>query len=421
MKGLVAPETGFIEIDSFKSFTVIGDPGCDGLGAATMSVFAKALSSGQGDFLVVAGDLVPCASRQIYENVREFIDRVAGRPVYPLCGNHDTEFYGEYFGLRDYALFSPDATIIALDNSNRKFSDGTVAFFKEALERRPGTRVIVIFHIPAPNRFTSNSVSQEEWARLRTAYLPHKGRIDCFVCGHLHSFFEDRVDGIPLVVTGGGGARIESVNPEVDAMRSGNHVVDFSLSPDGTFKYGRRSLDGASYDKELADPVLKKDLEDAFHGECEAMFRYALNAEEAERAGMPWLARLFKALSHSEYHHAKNHHATLGKTSSPVESVRTGIRGESYEVETMYKDFWEYARAKGHGLAAYSFFDAWMAEKIHLGLLKDAEALLVSGKEPAKAPAFHTCSSCGYTFHMDGQASRCPVCGAPRDKIIPVP
>jgi len=56
-------------IDNFKSVTVFGDPGCDGLGAATMSIFAKALRAQRSDFSIIAGDIVHRGKQSLYDTV----------------------------------------------------------------------------------------------------------------------------------------------------------------------------------------------------------------------------------------------------------------------------------------------------------------------------------------------------------------
>ena len=64
---------------------------------------------------------------------------------------------------------------------------------------------------------------QEEFERLRKVYLPYKEKIKYFVCGHVHSCFEDEVDQIPFVCTGGGGAVIEDVSENIKASDVEHH------------------------------------------------------------------------------------------------------------------------------------------------------------------------------------------------------
>lgn len=421
MPALVQPASPVVELPAARSFAVIGDPGCDGLGAATMSVFAKALLAGGADFSLVAGDLVPHGSRPLYEHVRDFVNAVSRRPVYALCGNHDTEFYAEYFGRRDYGLLLPESILVCLDNSRRRFPPETIAFCAGALASHPRPHVILAFHIPPPNPACANSMDPASWAELLGALGPHRDRLRLLLCGHVHAHFESAVDGIPLVVTGGGGARLEPVNPEVDAKRTGYHVILVRQEPGRPPRHELLSLDGLPGAGETSDPGLADRLEQAFRGECVAMFRYELAAREAARTGAPELARVFKALADSEFHHARNHHAALDRARPLLGFLEESVAGERWEVESMYREFLEYAQAKGHGLAAYAFHDARAAERVHLDLLERVRRHYAGGAA-LPAGSYHTCTSCGYTFTAaPGDRGRCPVCGAPRDKIAASP
>lgn len=418
-QGIVKNQEELVTLDRLECFSVIGDPGCDGLGAATMSIMAKALTAAANDdFAVIAGDIVPTGSRILYENVREFINQVATVPVYTLCGNHDTEFFDEFFGRRNYAIAGPEVLLIMLDNSRREFSVATLEFCRSVLERQEQSQVVIMFHIPPPNSQTGNSVSPEAWEKLRMVYLPHRRRIKYLVCGHVHSFFEDRIDGIPLVVTGGGGARIESVNRQIDEKSVANHVIRFVMDRRKKLSYEYFSLNEVVYDREAGDPLLKEYLDTAFTNECVAHFRYRLYAEDAERQGRPKLARLFRALSDSEYYHARNHYYVMGRQKPLDEYLADSIGRETFETETMYRDDTDYAQKHGHGLARYTFFDALEAEKVHLRLLREFHGR--EDEEVTVPSGYYTCSSCGYTFNTESPPKRCPVCGAPADKIFPV-
>ena len=88
------------------------------------------------------------------------------------------------------------------DNAFRKFSDTGLALLGRVLAMEECENVVIAFHIPLPNHFTGNSVPLEEFERLRGVFFPYKEKIKYFVCGHVHSCFEDEVDGIPFVCTG---------------------------------------------------------------------------------------------------------------------------------------------------------------------------------------------------------------------------
>ena len=415
-KGLLRAVAGEINrIPEIRSFCAIGDPGCGGLGAAAMGIFARALNIENSDINIIAGDIVPHGSRPLYENAAEFINSAAPGPVYTLCGNHDTDFFDEYFGPRNYALSNEKLLIILLDNSSKSFSQEALSFFVKVMNGNLPENVVIFFHIPPPNQFTLNSMKIEKWESLREIYLPFKDKIKYFVCGHVHSFFTDSIDGIPLVVTGGGGARMEALDDDLKNVVS-HHVVRFCFDQE-KLVHEFVGLDDVPYTKEIEDETLMEYINNAFMNECAAHFRYKFYAENAEEKNNPGLAALFAALSDSEFRHAKNHYFVMNKFSSLENYLKQSAENENYEVSIMYKDYMEYAASKGHALAKYSFFDALNAEKVHKKLLEEAlEKFSENGN--AEVSKYFTCTSCGYTFRTDEAPHRCPVCGAPHEKIL---
>lgn len=414
--GLVKMTSEGLELPTLGSFTVIGDPGCDGLGAETMSIFARALKTESPDFGLIIGDLVPFGSRALYRNVCDFVNTIAPYPVYTLPGNHDTDHYGEFFGRGNYWLTGSGLLLIVLDNSIRSFSRETLEFLERTLKDRTEPHVIVSFHIPPPNNVSGNSVSVEEWSRVERILEPQRDRIRFLVCGHLHSYFQDLASGYPLIVTGGGGARIEEVEGEVDPALAYHHIILFDVDPNGVPTPRHVPLKGL-YDTEAADdPKLAGYLMEAFRGETAARSRYELASAEAFLQGLPGLAQLFRAAADAEGIHARNLLRVIEGWPSPMERLDNGLAGEHHEIDMMYREFDAYAVHRSKGLSHYAFHDAREAEKIHAGLFEEAKKALESSVDVPES-SYWTCTSCGQTFRSDQPPGRCPVCGAPRDKI----
>jgi len=417
-KGVFKIGSRFNEIESFKNFTVIGDPGCDGLGAAIMSTFAKALSYVESDFKIILGDIVPLGSKKFYDGMTGFIDAVSNSPVYTLCGNHDTAFYNDYFGLRNYSLASPEVLFIILDNSSRVFDTEALCLLKESLEKYSRENIMLLFHIPPPNKFTKNTMSKEEWEKASAIISPYISKIKYILCGHLHSFFEDETDGVKLLVSGGGGARIEFVDDSIDKMKAFHHCLNFYFR-DGELLFEHLSLDGQNYEAEVSDEKLRGHLLEAFKNECAAHLKYKFYAMDAKEKGYEGISRLFSAASDAEFYHAMNHFKSLNGAKTISENLRDSFAGEDYEVATMYREYLQYASDNKFGLAAYSFLDALEAEKVHRALFEKAMADNAGGSDIAVSQ-YHTCVSCGHTFHAETAPRNCPVCGAPRDNIVKV-
>ena len=216
IKRMKKVEASVLQLDGVHSIGIIGDPGCEGLGTYNMKVYAGALEeTADDDITLIAGDLVPAGTKHFYKVIAEITEALAGNDVYALRGNHDTGAYTEYFGLKNYALLLEKFAVIVLDNAVRSFEEEGLALLEKVLAMEQVRQAVLVFHIPVPNHFILNCVSEEEFARLKAAYTPWKDKVKYLVCGHVHSRFVDEVDGIPLICTGGGGAMIEDVSKEI--------------------------------------------------------------------------------------------------------------------------------------------------------------------------------------------------------------
>lgn len=395
-------------LSGVHSMGVIGDPGCEGLGTYNMKVYAGALEeSSHDDITLIAGDLVPAGTKHYYQMIREFTESLAGNDVYCLRGNHDTGDYMDYFGRKNYALLTENFAVVVLDNAARTFEEEGLELLKEVLAREDVKQVIVAFHIPVPNHFIANSVSKEEFGRLKKAFGAWKDKVKYLLCGHVHSRFEDEVEGIPLICTGGGGAMIEDVSKDIRASDVEHHIVHF-YEEDGYLRYKITDLSEDCYSRERADPMLRQKLEEAVEGELMAHFKYLMFADRAKRRGKDKLASLFRALAASEYYHARNFYSVLDRPAPFAESVETFVPGEEFEYQYLYHMIAKYAREHKNPLAEQAYTGAAAAEKEHAGLLKKATDM--DGFEEG---AIYVCPICGYIMAGKTVLERCPVCGGP--------
>ncbi len=391
------------------SIGVIGDPGCEGLGAYNMKVYAGALEeSSKDDITLIVGDLVPEGTKPCYEVMRSMTDILAGNSVYCLRGNHDTGAYTEYFGLKNYALLTEKFAVVVLDNARRTFEEEGLSLLSQILAMQETQQVIVAFHIPVPNHFISNCVSEEEFSRLKAAYAPWKEKVKYLLCGHVHSRFEDQADGIPLICTGGGGAMIEDVSEDIRAWDVEHHIVHFFMEKDNLC-YRISNLSEDCYQRESENAVLKEKLQETVQGELMAHFKYLTFADRAKRRGLGEIASLFEALAASEYYHARNFYAVLDRPTPFMESAKTFIPGEKFEYEHFYKMLTKYADMQKSPLAKQAYAGAAAAEKVHANLLENAADI-----EHFSGQAVYVCPICGYVMTGDAVPERCPVCGGPQ-------
>ena len=181
-----------------------------------------------------------------------------------------------------------------------------------------------------------------------------------------------------------------------------------------------------------ANEATIKDLKAAITGESTASAKYAAYAKKAKDEGYNKVALLFEAASKSESIHAGNHIAALEQlgvkmdkvtpkfeVNSTKENLKDAIKGESYEVATMYPDFIKTANKNKVNIALLSFNYAYQTEKKHKVLYQNALDQLNAGKENMLASKYMVCSTCGNTY--DGEApNRCGISMTPRDRFITI-
>lgn len=398
-----------IRLPNVHTIGVIGDPGCEGLGTYNMKVYAGALEeSAKDDITLIVGDLVPDGKDFYYKAIREITGELAGNDVYVLRGNHDTGAYEKYFGKKNYAILADKFAVIVLDNAMRTFEDEGLSLLSDVLAMEEVQQAVIAFHIPTPNHFIKNSVSEEEFARLRAAYGPWKEKVKYLICGHVHSRFEDVVDGIPLICTGGGGAMIEDVSEDIHACDVEHHIVHV-CEKNGTIKYQIANLSEDCYSRERKDPILKQKLEETVAGELMAHLKYLMFADRAKRRGMEHIANLFDALAASEYYHARNFYSVLERPAAFSEAVRGYVPGEEFEYTQLYRMMEAYAKEKHSPLSRQAYESASAAEREHTRLLKEASDMKNYSEETV-----YVCPICGYVMTGENVPDRCPVCGGPK-------
>ncbi len=157
-------------------------------------------------------------------------------------------------------------------------------------------------------------------------------------------------------------------------------------------------------------------LRDAFAGESQASMKYILFALKAEEENLLNIARLFKAISHAELIHARNHLKALKALNKTSKNLEAAIAGETYEVNEMYPAYIEVAKLQGEKRAEQSVRYALEAEKIHASMYQRAKKAVESGKD-IELKNIYICNVCGYTVEGEEAPEKCPICGAPRKKF----
>ena len=121
----------------------------------------------------------------------------------------------------------------------------------------------------------------------------------------------------------------------------------------------------------------RDNLEAAMHGEAYANLKYLRYAEQAEAAGKPWLAKLFRESANVEANEHFDREAQalkLGSTNNA--NLDDAMAGEHYENVTMYINFAKQAEADGDAKVAAIFRQIATDEGTHYEAYKAAVATL---------------------------------------------
>jgi rubrerythrin len=117
----------------------------------------------------------------------------------------------------------------------------------------------------------------------------------------------------------------------------------------------------------------QKNLSTAMHGEAFAYAKYSLYAKQAQRNGSAELASLFEEAANTErFEHFAEEAQVAGLVGSDAENLKDAIEGESYEVDTMYREFAKEAAASGDSVAADRFEEIRRDEAKHRDAFKAA-------------------------------------------------
>lgn len=150
----------------------------------------------------------------------------------------------------------------------------------------------------------------------------------------------------------------------------------------------------------------QENLMAAFAGESQANRKYLAFAKQADKDGLPQVAKLFRAAAAAETIHAHAHLRNAGQIGDTKANLEAAIAGETYEYTEMYPAMIKEAQDEKNAPVAKYFDFACKVEGIHAELYKKA---LANPSGMAKVD-YYVCPICGYTH--EGPIDKCPICGA---------
>ena len=129
----------------------------------------------------------------------------------------------------------------------------------------------------------------------------------------------------------------------------------------------------ASETHETLDQTTSANLLTAMHGEAFAYVKYLLYAEHARKSGNKELADLFEKTANIErFEHFAEEAQLCGLVGNDADNLKDAINGESYEIDTMYLEFAQKAKAAGDKAAASRFEEIRHDEMGHRDAFKAA-------------------------------------------------
>jgi len=127
------------------------------------------------------------------------------------------------------------------------------------------------------------------------------------------------------------------------------------------FMIGRTTAQNSALHQQTLD-----NLSTAMHGETFAFAKYNLYAQHARHSGNTQLADLFAKTARVErFQHFAEEAQLAGLVGSDADNLNDAIKGETYEVNTMYSDFAKQAAALGDKAAADRFEEIRRDEMTH--------------------------------------------------------
>lgn len=172
-------------------------------------------------------------------------------------------------------------------------------------------------------------------------------------------------------------------------------------------------------------------LKDAFRGESTASAKYAAFAAQAKKDGFPQISLMFAATSKAEAIHADNHKKVLEKMGQKVdpfkpeftvkstkENLEDAIKGETYEMTTMYPGFIATAKAENASNAAKSMRWALDTEKKHQVMYQAALSALNEKRTNNLSKVYWVCPKCGNTYDESKPEASCSFCSTSSEKYI---
>jgi Icc-related predicted phosphoesterase len=230
-------------------FAVVGDS------HSKMDVFEAILGSMKADgvsLVLHAGDMVEeCAEVDFDWLLQELEEARIGVPFCAVPGNHDTvegesdpqarcHLYGRSFGPRQYWFAYANALFVGLDASLKTYGEEDLRWLDRTLSRLRSQfeACFVYTHVPPFDPRESRNHRSESGVNELGRIL-EKHRVSALFSGHIHSYLETTLEGVPVYISGGGGGDLrEPLGP--------HHYLLCTVEPGGRLRVEKKPVVAAS-------------------------------------------------------------------------------------------------------------------------------------------------------------------------------
>ncbi len=215
------------------------------------TVFEEALRRIKGEdvcLILHAGDIVKRVKPRYFDWVLHELDEEGLTvPFCPVPGNHELDdhaaigtdqlkLYKRSFGPRRYWFSYANVLFVAFDDSTERCLPEDLEWLEATLDRLRGQYDLcfVYMHVPPRDPRPGKQYALKLAGADKLMAVLKKHDVTAVFAGHLHAYGEDKLEGIPIYITGGAGERKEADEP--------HHYLICTVGADGSYEVARRDM-----------------------------------------------------------------------------------------------------------------------------------------------------------------------------------
>ncbi len=183
------------------------------------------------EFVACMGDFVQSGRVAEFDDMMSQLGQLE-RGLYTTIGNHElfggaADRFEELLGATNHFFSWRGVNFAMLDTGSSMIAPDAYPWLEEKLATRPPGPTLAFTHIPPldPYGFRDHAFRSREDAE-HFLQLLGEARVDHLFVGHIHSYEEYSLRGIPVHLCGGGGGQIEKLTGV------GHHYLRVSVNPE---------------------------------------------------------------------------------------------------------------------------------------------------------------------------------------------